>query len=84
MSYVIGKTKMPIGIYEYNPQMKKVHISEYIPEILALETEEYEKLSADYKIFREFINDLRKNIVNDEILRILLPGALCQTGWDQG
>lgn len=67
MSYVIGKTKMPIGIYEYNPQMKKVHISEYIPEILALETEEYEKLSADYKIFREFINDLRKNIVNDEI-----------------
>ena len=67
MSYVIGKTKMPIGVYEYNPYMKKVHISEYVPEILALETEESEKLSADYKIFRQFINDLRKNIVNDEI-----------------
>ena len=47
MSYVIGKTQMPIGVYEYNPCTKRVHISEFVPEILALETEEYEKLSAD-------------------------------------
>ena len=67
MSYVIGKTQMPIGVYEYNPCTKRVHISEFVPEILALETEEYEKLSADYKVFRKFISDLRKNIVDHEI-----------------
>lgn len=66
ISYVIGKTKMPIGVYEYNPRMKRVHISEYVPEILALEMGEDERFSADYKIFRKFIADLRKNIVDDE------------------
>lgn len=66
ISYVISKTKMPIGVYEYNPHMKRVHISEYVPEILALETGEDERFSKDYKVFREFIANLRKNIVDDE------------------
>ncbi|WWR16970.1 ATP-binding protein [Lachnospiraceae bacterium JLR.KK008] len=66
ISYIIGKTNMPIGVYEYNPYMKRVHISEYVPEILALETGEDEMFAADYKIFRKFITDLRKNLVDDE------------------
>lgn len=66
ITYVIGKTKMLIGVYEYNQHMKRVSISERVPEILALDTEEYERLFADYRVFQEFIVDLRKNIVDNE------------------
>lgn len=66
MSYVLGKTNMYIGVYEYNRHMKRVRITEQVPKILALEEEEIDRLSADYKAFREFIADLRKNPVADE------------------
>lgn len=66
MSYVLGKTNMYIGVYEYNQHMKRVRITEQVPKILALEEEEIDRLSADYKAFREFIADLRKNPVADE------------------
>lgn len=66
ITYIIGKTKMPIGVYEYNHYMKRVSISEHVPDILALNAGEYERLSADYRVFQEFIIDLRRNIVDDE------------------
>lgn len=66
ITYIIGKTKMPIGVYEYNHYMKRVSISEHVPEILALENGECERFSEDYRVFQEFIIDLRKNIVADE------------------
>ncbi len=66
ITYIIGKTKMPIGVYEYNHYMKRVSISEHVPDILGLEAGEYEYLSADYRVFQEFIIDLRRNIVDDE------------------
>ena len=66
ITYIIGKTKMPVGVYEYNHYMKRVSISEHVPDILALKAGEYERLSADYKVFQEFIIDLRRNIVDNE------------------
>lgn len=66
MSYVLGKTNMYIGVYEYNRHMKRVRITEHVPKILALKPGEAERLSADYKAFREFIADLRKNPANGE------------------
>ncbi len=66
ITYIIGKTKMPVGVYEYNHYMKRVSISEHVPEILALKAGEYERLSSDYKVFQEFIIDLRRNIVENE------------------
>lgn len=66
MSYVLGKTNMYIGVYEYNRHMKRVRITEHVPKILALEPGEAERLSADYEVFREFISSLRKNPVADE------------------
>ncbi|MDE6603176.1 MAG: GGDEF domain-containing protein [Lachnospiraceae bacterium] len=66
MSYVLGKTNMFIGVYEYNRHMKRVRITEHVPKVLALEPGEAERLSADYEVFREFISDLRKNPVDDE------------------
>lgn len=66
ITYIIGKTKMPIGVYEYNHYMKRVSISEHVPDILGLKAGEYEHLSSDYRVFQEFIIDLRRNIVDDE------------------
>lgn len=66
MSYVLDKTNMYIGVYEYNRHMKRVRITEHVPRILALKEQDAECLSADYRAFREFIADLRKNPVDDE------------------
>lgn len=66
MSYVLDKTNMYIGVYEYNRHMKRVRITEHVPRILALKEQEAERLSADYRAFREFIADLRKDAVADE------------------
>lgn len=66
MSYVLKKTNMYIGVYEYNEHMKRVRFTEYIPHIFALEEEEVQRLSADYKAFQQFINQLRENPVPEE------------------
>lgn len=66
MSYVLSKTNMYIGVYEYNENMKRVRFTEYIPRILQLNEEETERLSADNKAFKEFIAMLRKDTVSDE------------------
>lgn len=66
MSYVLRKTDMFIGVYEYNEHMKRVLFTEYIPHIFGLEEEEVQSLSADYKAFQQFINQLRENPVPDE------------------
>ena len=36
MSYVLSKTNMYIGVYEYNENMKRVRFTQYIPQILQL------------------------------------------------
>lgn len=66
MSYVLDKTNMLIGVYEYNPHMKRVRITGHVPKILALEVSEAGRLSDDYKAFREFIAGLRKHPVAGE------------------
>lgn len=66
MSYVLSKTRMYIGVYEYNEYMKRVRFTEYIPRILMLDEKEAERLSEDYMTFKEFIDGVRKNPVPDE------------------
>ena len=66
MSYVLGKTNMYIGVYEYNRHMKRVRITEHVPRILSLESGEAERLCADYQAFREFIAGLREHPLADE------------------
>lgn len=66
MSYVLSKTNMYIGVYEYNEQMKSVRFTQHIPRILMLEQEEAERLAADSKLFRDFIEHLRDNPVPGE------------------
>lgn len=66
MSYVLSRTNLYIGVYEYNSHMDKVRFTEYMPRILALDAEEMEKLASDAKRFREFIRKIRENPVPDE------------------
>ena len=66
MSYVLSKTNMYIGVYEYNIHMKRVRFTEYVPKILSLDPEETMRLSSDYKIFKEFIDKLRENPVSND------------------
>ncbi len=66
MSYVLSKTNLYIGIYEYNSYMKKVRFTEYIPKIFDLDAGEMEELSSDYKSFRAFIDKLHENPVMGE------------------
>lgn len=66
MSYVLSKTNMYIGVYEYNRHMRRVRFTQHVPRILALEPAEAEKLSSDYTSFQSFISRLRSNPVADE------------------
>ncbi len=66
MSYVLTKTNLYIGIYEYNGHMNRVRYTEYIPRIFALTPEEMEGLAVDIYRFKSFIGKLRQNPVADE------------------
>lgn len=66
MSYVLSKTNMYIGVYQYSEYMKRVRFTEHIPRIFSLEEADARKLSADCKVFKEFIDQLRGNPVLGE------------------
>lgn len=66
MSYVLSKTNMYIGVYEYNHHMKRVRFTQHVPHILCLEPEEAETLSSDYRVFQTFISKLCNNPVEGE------------------
>lgn len=66
MSYVLSKTNMYIGVYEYNQHMKRVRITRHVPRILCLTPQEAEDLSADYRQFQAFITALRQDPVAGE------------------
>ena len=59
ISYVLSKTNMYIGVYEYRKGAKTVRCTEYIPRIFSLELEEWRLLTSDYELFDEFIDKVR-------------------------
>lgn len=59
ISYVLSKTNMFIGVYEYRKGSKPVHCTEYIPRIFSLELDEWRLLTSDYEVFQEFIDQVR-------------------------
>lgn len=66
ISYVLNKTNMNIGVYEYNENMKHVRYTECVPSILRLDRSKEQELFADYKLFREYIDAIRNNPVPGE------------------
>lgn len=74
ISYVLNKTNMRIGVYEYNAKMKNVRFTEYVPKILSLDEDKTKQLSSNYKLFQEYIEKLRENSVSEE------EGVFCLEG----
>ena len=65
VSYILNKTNMRIGIYEYNENMKNVHFTEYVSNILMLNEKETQQLASDCYLFKTYMDKLRKNPVED-------------------
>jgi len=74
ISYVLNKTNMKIGVYEYNAQMKHVRFTEYVPQILSLDPDKGKEFFSNYKQFQKYINRLRENPVPEE------EGVFCLKG----
>lgn len=60
MSYVLSKTNMFMGIFEFNRHMSKVRYTEYLPRILGINSDKLEKLSYDYLDFQDYIDSIKK------------------------
>lgn len=66
MSYVLRKTNMHIGVYEYIEYLKPVHYTELVPKLLMLDEEQAEKLSSDNRLFKKYIDEIFQNPVFGE------------------
>lgn len=61
ISYVLSKTNMFIGVYEYHKGAKQVRCTEYIPRIFSLELDEWRLLTSDYELFEQYIDKVQAN-----------------------
>ncbi len=59
MSLVLNRTNLNIGVYEYNKNLRTVRFTERIPDILSLDAETIDKLSANHTLFSEYIDGIR-------------------------
>ncbi len=66
ISYVLSKTNMFIGVYEYRKGAKPVHCTEYIPRIFSMELDEWRLLTSDYELFDRYIEKVRTKPFNEE------------------
>lgn len=74
MSYVLNKTNVHIGVYECNENMKNVRFTEYIAKLYGLEINESGQYSCKYKVFKEYMDQLREHPVPNENDTYLIPG----------
>ncbi len=66
MSFVLNRTNMRIGVYEYNNNMKNVRFTDYVPDILGLNYKHLTELTSDSKKFQTFISELKNNPLENE------------------
>ena len=66
MSYVLSKTNMYIGVYEYSEHTPRVRFTEHIPRIFSLDEEAVRRLTGDSRKFREFLEQIRNHPVQGE------------------
>ena len=61
MSYVLSKTNIHIGTYEYGGHTKKVRYTQYIPMILAVDNNRMEAFSCDSSEFTAFLDGIKEH-----------------------
>jgi len=74
ISYVLNKTNLRIGVYEYNENMRHVRFTEYTPELMGTDTETTKRLTSDYRLFKEYLDNLRSCPLEGEPGVYMLPG----------
>lgn len=75
ISYVLNKTNINVGVYEYSAKMKTVRFTEHVPEIIAFDEYEHSKYTSEYKIFEKYINILKANPLDKEEGVYAVPGS---------
>ena len=75
ISYVLNRTNMRIGVYEYSENMASVRYTEYVPKILNLDADKIRLLTSDHTQFHTFIEELRRHPIPDETGVFRLPGS---------
>lgn len=67
MSYVLSKTNMHIGTYEYGGHAQKVRYTEYIPKIFSIDNKKMEQLAKNPDEFIEFLSEVKGcPVVNEQ------------------
>ena len=66
MAYVLGKTDLYIGTYEYRSQGKELYATAHIPLMLSVQKEQMQEWQSDKDKFVELLDQIRKNPLQDE------------------
>lgn len=61
MSYVLDRSDLNIGTYEYINKSNKVKFTQHVPSILMMNGDRTVELSSDAEKFRKYVAELRKN-----------------------
>jgi len=74
MSYVLSRTNMYIGVYDYNRQIRRLHYTEYLPQLLGLEEGDMKALAGDFELFHGYMEAVQQEPVPEE------PGVFRMAG----
>lgn len=67
LSWILEIAEVPIGVYEYNGDMKRVMATSRVADILMLPKEETKKLLSDCGLFEKKLDEIRQNPVRQEM-----------------
>lgn len=73
LSYILDSINGLMGIYEYNINSNGVKFIKNIKKVLSIDSNTKCELSKDYKVFEEYLNKIRENVVYKDELIYALP-----------
>lgn len=66
ISHILEMAKIPLGVYEYNQDMKRIMATSRLAEILKLKGREAEELFSDYTLFEEKMRQICSHPLEQE------------------
>lgn len=66
ISCILEMAKIPLGVYEYNQDMKRIMATSRLADILMLKGQEAEELFSDYALFEEKLKEIRSHPLEQE------------------
>lgn len=74
LSYILDSINGLMGIYEYNINSGGVKFIKNIKKVLSIDSNKKSELAKDYKVFEEYLNQIKANVVYKDELIYGLPG----------